>query len=142
MLQQLVVGSIIIVITVTVQALIIGSITVVAKRIGGWLRKPPHVWKMVIALISTVLIMVAGISICAWIWAGVFLLLGLFEQLEPAVYFTLVTMTTLGFGDITLDTQWRLLSGLTAVNGLILFGFTTAFLVEFMLRLNKAQKAP
>jgi hypothetical protein len=67
-----------------------------------------------------------------------FLLLGAIESLEPAVYFSLVSFTTLGFGDITLDDNWRLLSALCAANGLLLFGFSTAFLVELMRRLQQA----
>jgi hypothetical protein len=46
--------------------------------------------------------------------------------LEKAVYFSTVTFTTLGFGDITLDEEWRLLSSFEAANGLLMFGWTTA----------------
>jgi hypothetical protein len=48
-------------------------------------------------------------SICVWIWAGAFLVLGLFPAVEPAVYFSIVSFTTLGFGDILLPVLWRLL---------------------------------
>ena len=40
----------------------------------------------------------------------------MFHALEPALYFSLVSFSTLGFGDIILDEKWRLLSGLTAAN--------------------------
>ena len=38
-----------------------------------------------------------------------FIILGLFESMEEALYFSVVALTTLGFGDVTLDAQWRLL---------------------------------
>ncbi len=66
-----------------------------------------------------------------------FNLLGAIAGLEPAVYFSLVTFTTLGYGDITLGEDWRILSALCAANGLLLFGFSTAFLVELMRRLQQ-----
>ena len=60
--------------------------------------------------------------------------LGAFDALEPAVYFALVSFTTAGFGDITLGPDWRLLSGLTAANGFLMFGWSTAYMVELMRR--------
>ena len=53
--------------------------------------------------------------------------------------FSLVSFTTLGFGDILLDEPYRLLSGMMAADGLILFGLTTAFLIEFIRSLHVAQ---
>ena len=51
-----------------------------------------------------------------------------------AVYFALVSFTTAGFGDITLGPDWRLLSGLTTANGFLMFGWSTAYMVELMRR--------
>ena len=56
-----------------------------------------------------------------WIWAALYRLLGALQSLEKAVYFSTVTFTTLGFGDITLDEEWRLLSSFEAANGLLMF---------------------
>jgi hypothetical protein len=51
------------------------------------------------------------------------------DTLEAAVYFSAVTFTTLGYGDITLNTdQWRLLTGVQALNGVLLLGWSTALL--------------
>ena len=63
-----------------------------------------------------------------------FLAVGAFDALEPAVYFALVSFTTAGFGDITLGPDWRLLSGLTTANGFLMFGWSTAYMVELMRR--------
>jgi len=63
--------------------------------------------------------------------------LGIFEELEVAVYFSLVAYTTLGFGDVILPEQWHILAGLTAANGFLVFGWSTAFHVEYVSRLNK-----
>lgn len=45
-----------------------------------------------------------------------------------------VTFTTLGYGDIVLGPEWRLLSGIEAINGIVLFGWSTAFLFAIVQR--------
>jgi hypothetical protein len=62
----------------------------------------------------------------AWVWAHLYLAVGALGSLEEAVYFSTVTFTTLGFGDITLDKTWRLLSSFEAANGLLMFGWSAA----------------
>lgn len=71
-------------------------------------------------------------------WAWLYIRLDLFPSMEPALYFAAASYTTLGFGDILLPEEWRLLSGATAANGFLLFGLTTAFLFETMRQLNLA----
>jgi hypothetical protein len=65
--------------------------------------------------------------------------LGIFETLEEAVYFALVSYTTLGFGDVLLEKEWRLLSGMAAANGLLNFGLLTALLVEALRHIRLGQ---
>ncbi len=65
------------------------------------------------------------------LWAGVYRALvpvGELADLESAVYFSFVTFTTLGYGDITLSEGWRLLSGIQALNGILLVGWSTALM--------------
>ena len=85
-------------------------------------------------LIVGVLFVLMVITIQIWVWAIAFLLAGAITGLEPALYFTTVSFTTLGFGDITLDPSWRLLSGITAANGFLSFGWSTAYMVELVRR--------
>ena len=47
---------------------------------------------------------------------------------QDAVYFSMVTYTTLGYGDITLTGDWRMLSGIQSMNGILLFGWSTALM--------------
>lgn len=63
-----------------------------------------------------------------WAWAVLYLLIGAAKTVEEAVYFSTTTFTTLGFGDITLDEQWRLLSSFEGANGLLMFGWSTALI--------------
>ncbi|MGX4675808.1 potassium channel family protein [SAR92 clade bacterium H246] len=126
--------------TVVIQVMFISVAIAVLTKHGSWLAKPPFIIKTTAALVAVILWLIMGISLSAWSWAGVFLMVGIFQSLEPALYFSVVTFTTLGYGDITLNTEWRLLASFAAVNGLIIFGLNTAFLVEFTSRLRSTQE--
>jgi hypothetical protein len=63
------------------------------------------------------------------IWAVLYLSLpgqNVLKTFEEAAYFSLITYTTLGYGDITLGANWRVLSGFEAINGTLLIGWSTA----------------
>ena len=55
-----------------------------------------------------------------------------FESLEKAIYFSLVTFTTLGYGEITISSANRILSGFEAMNGVLLLGWTTAMMFSVL----------
>lgn len=68
------------------------------------------------------------------VWAVTFLALNAIEGFERALYFSMVTFTTLGYGEIVLDEQWRLLASFAAANGIIMFGWTTAIVLAVVQR--------
>jgi hypothetical protein len=69
-------------------------------------------------------------AVAYWIFAGA----EHFANFEDAVYFSSVTYTTLGYGDVTLSDNWRLLCGIQAMNGVLLFGWSTAILFYLVQR--------
>jgi len=68
-------------------------------------------------------------------WALLFLYVGAIDNFEKALYFSTVTFTTLGCGDVLLDANWRLLAAFEAVNGIIIFGLSTAVVVSAVQRI-------
>ncbi|WP_223789296.1 ion channel [Marinicella meishanensis] len=80
------------------------------------------------AVLYTILIHV--IEIVLWAWA--YWRLGEFNDISLAIYFSTVTATTLGYGDLTLSAEHQLLSGFEAIGGLILFGVSTAFFIKLI----------
>jgi Ion channel len=139
MLSQLLLGSGLVCATIIVEVSFIGMASAALTRVGIRLTTGRKLLKFMLALLMVVLWMLAAISIGVWIWASAFLVLGQFQELETALYFSVVSMTTLGYGDIVIGKEWRLLSGLIAANGLILFSLATAFFIEFISRLRAAQ---
>jgi len=82
-------------------------------------------------LVSSAIIVVALHAIEIMVWAAAYQMILPADELatfEEAVYFSFVTFTTLGYGDITLSEGYRLLSGIEALNGIILVGWTTAMI--------------
>ena len=91
-------------------------------------RLHPHLLH-VLQLSRVVLIMFLASIIEVVMWAFAYLQLGAIEGLEPAVYFSMVTFTTLGYGDIVLHEGWRILASFEAINGIIMGGWTTAIVM-------------
>jgi voltage-gated potassium channel len=88
-------------------------------------------------VISTAIVLITlhFIEIMVWALAYVLVLPGdELATMESALYFSAVTFTTLGYGDITLSSDWRLLSGFEAIDGILLIGWTTAFLFAILQR--------
>ena len=78
----------------------------------------------------------------AWLWALLYLyhpLVTALPDLETAFYFSMVTFTTLGFGDVVLTGPWRTLASIQAANGVIIFGWTTALIFYFIQHIYKEE---
>ncbi len=73
------------------------------------------------------------------LYAIVYIWLGEFQTMEEALYFSTSTYTTLGIGDIYLDSKWRLVSAIEGFNGFLLIGWSTAFLVTVIGRLRSVE---
>lgn len=71
-----------------------------------------------------------------WSYAGLYQILGEAEAFTDALYFSTTAFASLGFGDIVLSPRWRLISAIEAANGVILFAWSTAFLLTLTRRLG------
>jgi hypothetical protein len=69
------------------------------------------------------------------LWAGAVLLSGELSGFERAFYYSAGMYTTTGAGDVVLPEPWRLLGPLEAINGLLLFGLSTAVMFAVLGRL-------
>ncbi len=138
MLTVLLVGSLAIVATVVIESFVIAVAVAVLNRFAERLRGMTMFTRTMLTLSGLSLWLLAGISVALWLWAALFIVLGEFDSLAAALYFSSVSATTLGYGDTLLSERWQLLSGFVAANGLVLFSLNTAFLFEALRRLNEA----
>ena len=130
MLQLSFIGSALIAITVLIHAL---GTTAWVRYLGrNYMGDLP--WssqRAMLVLVSTALIVFALHTVEIIIWAVAYQALVPASELasfEEAVYFSFVTFTSLGYGDITLSHGYRLLSGIESLNGMILVGWTAAMI--------------
>jgi hypothetical protein len=87
----------------------------------------PKPWRAIFLQFSVLMIvLMMGNIIQVVFWAVLYSWLGVFEDFETAVYFSGVTFTSLGYGDVVVKGLARLLAPLQAANGLMMFGITTA----------------
>jgi len=84
---------------------------------------------------GTVLLMLLASLVEVLVWAFTYVALGAIQGFEKALYFSMVTFTTLGYGDVVPHERWRLLASFEAANGIILFGWTTAIVIAVVQRI-------
>jgi Ion channel len=86
-------------------------------------------------VMAATVVAIAALHGCeAAVWAVVYRLIGVVPDFETAFYFSFVAFTTLGLGDVTLKPPWRILSAMEAADGMLLFGWSTAFLFAVLQR--------
>jgi hypothetical protein len=91
-------------------------------------------WGRLTRVSGTVLLVFLAALVEVSLWAGAYLATGAIPDTETALYFSTVTFTTLGYGDVVLSHRWRLLASFEAANGIILFGWSTALVIATVQR--------
>jgi ion channel len=93
---------------------------------------------MNVLLLSTIMLMML-LGNCAQmiIWAGLFMLIGEFDDFSTALYHSAVNFVTLGYGDIVMSEHWRLLGPLESANGILMFGVSTAVMTAAVMDIVK-----
>ncbi|MCZ0960182.1 potassium channel family protein [Paracoccus benzoatiresistens] len=139
MLGQIAFGSALMLSSIAMGSLFIWLLEWAYARWEDWLVRAPHRPKLILVVLVSSLSVLAMVTMSVWLWALAFHLLGVFSGFEEAMYFTLVTFTTLGYGDVLMPLEWRILGGLAAANGLLSFGLTTALMVESLRHIRVRQ---
>jgi Ion channel len=122
---QLVLGMVMVIVTTLIQSgFTVAAVRVLRQRVTKELTS--SLWRstLMLALFVLWLFLATLLQVCTW--ALLYLALNALGSLEEATYFSMETFSTLGFGDITLGKNWRLLSSFEAANGLLMFGWSTA----------------
>ena len=128
MLMNILIAAIIIIATVVIHAgMMMLALRRAQKEVEGWRQRLGQTYFYRVG--GVILLMFLASLIEVLVWAFVYLWLNAIQGVEQAFYFSMVTFTTLGYGDVVLDQQWRLLSSFEAANGIIMFGWTTAIVM-------------
>lgn len=90
----------------------------------------------VAATLGVVIAMLALHGIEIWLFALVYLALGAVPELEAALYFSTISYSTVGYSDVHIASQWRLLGAFESVLGIFLLGWSTAFFFRMIGRID------
>ena len=135
--NQLIIGALLVCLTVFIHAITLDRLMKFVEKIGPQLYKRLRsVWKPSLLMMTVLGIFCAHI-VQIWLWAGFYMAINAFSDFETALYFSTSSFTTVGYGDVYLGKDWRLLSSFQSANGFILFGWSTAFIFEIMSMLYK-----
>ena len=86
----------------------------------------------VLALFGIITLVMLGNLAQIVIWGAPFLWLGEFNTLQEAIYHSGVNFATLGYGDIVMSPQWKMLGPLEAVNGALMIGLSGASMLAVL----------
>ena len=85
-------------------------------------------------MIATVSVLMAAHFAEVLVWSLAYAIVGVAPPGTDLIYFAFVNYTTLGYGDVTPVERWHLLGPMTAMNGVLLFGWSTAVIFEVLRR--------
>ena len=133
MLRQLLVGSAVSACNIMIHALVMVAVVSVARMVGT--KHTLHPWLFLIAvMVAIVSVLMIGHASEVFVWALAYEIVNAAPSGTDLAYFAFVNYATLGYGDITPVEPWRLLGPITAMNGMLLFGWSTAVIFEVLRR--------
>lgn len=91
--------------------------------------------QIIVMLLLALGILIFALTVEVWIWSFLWVIFDILPDWNSSVYFSLVTFTALGYGDLVLGPEVRIFAAFGAVTGLLSFGLSTAFLVAITGRL-------
>ncbi|MGY8706596.1 potassium channel family protein [Bradyrhizobium sp. 18BD] len=131
MLIQFVVGALVSVINIGIHALATVVAIWIARTAGLRRTDSPRMHLMGVMVATAAVLKVAHtLEIVVWAWS--YSIIQVAAPDSDLLYFAFVNYTTLGYGDITPVREWRLIGPLTAMNGILLFGWSAAILFEVL----------
>src|SRR6195256_279238 len=131
MAAQFLVGSIVTVINIMIHALVTVGAVGIARWAGLRHTEQPRLHLMAVMVAVAAALMVAH-TLEVLVWALAYAIVGAAPEGSDLLYFAFVNYTTLGYGDITPMPAWRLTGPMTAMNGILMFGWSTALLFEVL----------
>jgi len=131
MMLQFLVGILVSVINIGLHALVTVVAVAIARSAGLRHTNRPRLHLMGVMIAAAVVLKIAHM-LEILMWAATYNVVQAAAADTDLLYFAFVNYTTLGYGDITPVREWRLIGPLTAMNGVLLFGWSAAILFEVL----------
>jgi voltage-gated potassium channel len=139
MIQQFLFALALTSVTVVIHA--VGTVYVVIPATGIWTRSvdaaslPRPVWTLTRLVSSLLVLHLVEMAI----WAAAFAAAKVLPDFETALYFSIKSYTTVGYGDVLLPNSWRLLGPIEAAVGVLMLGWSTSIIVAAVQRIYNSR---
>ena len=139
MLRQLLVGAAVSVCNIAIHGLVMATVVQLASRIAGTRGTVRQSLRLNIVMVAAASIAIVPVLMVAhlsevMVWSLAYVIVNAAPAGADPVYFAFANYTTLGYGDVIPVERWRLLGPITAMNGVLLFGWSTAVIFEVLRR--------
>jgi hypothetical protein len=131
MLRQILLGGGVSIITIVIHAVTMAILI----HVGRKLLRDRHAWPVgrgMAVMVTTVAILMLVHVVEIIVWSIAYNLADVAPAGTDLLYFAFVNYTTLGYGDVVPLERWRLIGPITALNGVVLIGWSTAVIFEVL----------
>lgn len=132
MWHELLVGAVVSALNICVHALVMTAVINSARMAAIKAATQHHALLLMAVMIVTVSVLMAAHIAEVALWSLAYAIVGAAPAHVDFMYFAFVNYTTLGYGDITPTEGWQLLGPMTAMNGVLLFGWSTAVMFDVL----------
>ena len=129
MLANLFAGTIMIVATVVIHGVGLLALSATLRTVIGRYRPHLSLAGTVVTMVLTVLGLFFLHTLEIWTWAVAYLWLGALPDMQSALFFSTLSFSTLGAEPISAAPEWQLFGSFEGVNGFLLIGWSTAYLI-------------
>lgn len=131
MIGQLILGGGVSLVNIAIHALAMTIVILTARHALEWRERFSGLW-LAATMVATVAVLLATHLVEVLVWSLIYTVFDVAPPGTDLLYFALVNYTTLGYGDIVPVEAWRLIGPMTAMNGILLFGWSTAVIFEVL----------
>jgi len=144
MLVKLLIASCLVAITVAIHAAGLGK--VLSHVLHSKERPETQFWPITWLFIRVAWLLLLFHLLEIAVWALFFWWQKCMPDAESSFYFSAVTYATIGYGDLVLPKEWRMLGPMEGFSGILMFGLSTAFFFvivskKFLQRMDERSQA-
>ena len=141
-LEQMLVGAAASLVNLIIHAVLLGIVVWTVRGIALRDDFVPSFLRYTIMIVLTGTLLMAGHFVEVMVWAITYGLVGIAPASIQLIYLAFDNYTTLGYSELVAPEEWRLLRPMTALNGIMLIGWSTAVIIEILRRSAAAPASP
>ncbi|MEQ8406505.1 MAG: potassium channel family protein [Oceanicaulis sp.] len=125
--------------TVIVQIAGLAVLIWIMRKRAGRLAGLSYVLQQLGVILAVVMGLFFIHAVQIWLYAAAYLWLGEFQTFEAALYFSTSSFTTVGYGEIFIESRWRIVAAIQSAAGFLVLGWSTVFLISVLSRLRSVE---